>query len=324
MEMRRSVFRDNYTYFTSLAPSHILDTTIEDVMFALNSLWKKGKDITLRKKRFSNTCRYGNSSPRGSFRYDNGNKYISLPKLPKLKLAESLRWDNAKIKTITIKKEAERYFISITCEIPDLPKSINQNRHLGVDWGISTYLTCFDGENIYEVDFDSGKLLKLDKSIAKHQKSLSRKKMFSKNWLKAKTKLQQSYLNFNNYRLDEIKKWVFEFDCKFDSVTLEDLGMKFVTSNRRLAHKAKQKPFYLFKITLINKFLHTGKSVFSVPKNYPSTQTCNACNYVKTGDEKMKLGEKIYVCPICNHTCNRDENAAKNLWSYRNLELAQL
>jgi len=324
MEMRRSVFRDNYTHFTSLAPSHILDTTMEDVMFALNSLWKKGTDITLRKKKISNTCRYGNSSPRGSFRYENGSKYISLPKLPNLKLAESLRWDNAKIKLVTVKKEAERYFISITCEIPDRPKNINHNRHLGIDWGISTYLTCYDGKNIYKADFDEKILKNLDRKIATNQKSLNRKKMFSNNWLKAKTKLQQTYLNFNNYRLDEIKKWVLKFDHEFDSVTLENLGMKFVTSNRRLAHKAKQKPFYLFKGTLINKFLQTGKSVYLVPKNYPSTQTCNFCGYIKTGEEKMKLGEKTYTCPSCKKICDRDENAAKNLWAYRNLELATI
>jgi putative transposase len=324
MEMRKTVFRSKYKDLTALAPSVILNSTMEDVLFALDSLWKKGKQISLRKKKFSNTCRYQRATP-SSFRYLNKSKYISTIKLNNLKLAESLRWDvdsSKDIKTITIKKEANRYFISISVELPNNPVSVSQNRHLGIDWGIKTYLTMFDGTDFYKEDFDKNILLKLDKKIAKYQKSLARKVRFSKNWLKAKTKLGQAYLDFTNYRLDLIRKAADYLDKHFDSVTLEDLGMKFVTSNKKLAKKALQKPFYLFKITLINKFKQTGKLVFNVPRNYPSTQTCNVCGFVKTGELKMKLGEELYVCDSCEHEEDRDFNAAINLYNYKDAELA--
>lgn len=324
MTYRKDIFRNSYYELVRSVPSHILDTALEDVMFALNSLWKKGKEIGLRKKKDSNTFRFCNSGTSGSFRYTNGEKVIGLPVIKGIKLAEALRWDNASIKTVTIKKTAGRYFISITCEIPNAPIVPNENRHLGIDWGIKTYITGFDGKEFHSVDFDEEKLRKLDKHIAKQQKSLARKIRFSSNWNKAKTKLQQAYLDFNNYRLDLIKYWAYCFDACYDSITLEDLGMKFVTSNRRLAHKAKQKPFYLLKNALINKFQQSGKSVYLVPKNYPSTQTCNACGNVKEGKEKMKLGESVYKCGRCGFVKDRDENAAMNLWSYRNLEVASL
>jgi putative transposase len=327
MEYRKIIFRTEYAELTKLAPSHILDTTMEDVLTALNSLWKKGRSINLRKKKNNNTCRFQSSSPTGSFRYETGAKYIRLPRLEYLKLAENLRWelfDNKCIKTITIKKQANRYFVSITCDVSDRVKRPNENCHLGIDWGLKTYITCYNGEEIMASDFDNNKLLSLDKKVAKKQKELDKKNRFSNNWFKAKTKLEQVYLNFVNYRLDFIKKEVYDIDRYYDSVTIEDLGMTFVTCNRRLANAARHKPYYLLKMTLINKFSQTGKPVYLVPKNYPSTQTCNACGNVKKGDDKLKLGESIYHCNICGHEDDRDANAAKNLWSHRNLELAVL
>jgi len=327
LEMRKNIFRDKYKALTKLAPSHILDTTMEDVMFALKSLWKKGKDINLRKKKYSNTCRWGNSSPKGSFRYKEGSKYISIPRLKFLKLAEPIKWklNNSKsIKVVTIKKSANRYFISITCEIDDYIKPINNHNHLSIDWGIKTYLTIYNGEEFFKEDFDPLKLNKLEFNIAKYQKKLSKKVRFSNNWYQVKTKLEQAYLNFNNYRLDFIKKTVSDINKYYDSVTLEDLGMRFVISNKRLAHKAKQKPFYLFKQCLINKLSQYGKKVFKVPRNYPSTQTCSNCGNIKTGKDKMKLGQSIYTCHKCGSIYDRDENACINLFNYRNLELALL
>ena len=139
-----------------------------------------------------------------------------------------------------------------------------------------------------------------------------------------KTKLQQAYLNFVNYRYDFIHQIVHEINQTYDSVTLEDLGMKFVTQNKHLAAAARRKPYYLLKEALINKFKQYGKKVYLVNKSYPSTQTCYQCGHVKQGDEKMKLGEHTYHCNHCGHVDDRDGNAAKNLWACKEVTLATL
>ena len=321
MSLRKELFRSKYKEKVKLGPSVILDTTMEDVQFAINSLKKKGKTIELRKKAYSNTCRYFRKT-HTSFRYENNSKYIDTIRLTRLKIAEPIRWNDPDIRTLTIKKQANRYFINITCEIPNKPKSINHNRHAGLDWGLKTYSTGYDGENILEVNFDEKILKKLDKKLSRCNKSLFKKVEGSKNYAKAIIKRQQAYLDFVNYRHDFIYKTVKELDEMYDSITLEGLGMRFVTSNKRLAKRGHQKPYYLFKITLINKFMETGKEVYLVPRNYPSTQTCNACGYIKKGNEKMKLGQHTYKCPSCGNIADRDENAAMNLYSYRNLEIA--
>ena len=92
-----------------------------------------------------------------------------------------------------------------------------------------------------------------------------------------KTKLQQAYLDFVNYRYDFIHQVVHEINLAYDSVTLENLNMNFPRKNKRLSAAVRRKPYYLLKIALINKFKQYGKKVYLVGTSYPSTQTCYEC-----------------------------------------------
>ena len=117
MEYRSKVIRVRYKWLVAKGPSHILNTSIEDVQFALDSLWRKGGDIKLRKKKESNTFRIHRSAvkPDGgcySFRIHPDNKaLIRLPKMGFVEMAEELRWEEQPetIRTVTIKKEAGTY-----------------------------------------------------------------------------------------------------------------------------------------------------------------------------------------------------------------------
>ena len=331
-EYRKTIFRNKYKWLTEKTTAHILDTAIEDVQSALDSLWRKGKDIMLRKKKYTNTFRICRSGVRvsgysGSFNLHPDNKaLIRLPKMDYVEMAEELRWEESPetIRTVTVKKEANRYFIAITCEIPSpkpLPKT---NKSLGIDWGLKTYITAFDGDGVYSADFYNRKIKRLDKRVVRLNKRLARCKRFSKNWLKVKTKLQQAYLKFVNYRYDFIKKLVHEINLSYDSVTLENLNMNFAKRNKRLSAAVRRKPYYALKIALINKFKQYGKKIYLVGKAYPSTQTCYNCKYVKKGEEKIDQGERTYHCKNCGHTDDRDENAAKNLWACKEVTLATI
>ena len=334
MEYRKTLFRSKYKWLVEKTSAHVLNTSIEDVQFALDSLWRKGRDIKLRKKKDSNTFRIGRAGPKpdGSVTsfalYPENKALIRLPKMGYVEMAEELRWDYKPetIRTVTVKKEANRYFIAIACEIPNPPPLKKTNKSLGIDWGVKAYITAFDGDDVFTADFDNRKLKRLDRRVARLNKRLARGKRFSKTWLKVKTKLQQAYLKFVNYRYDFIRNVVHEINLSYDSVTLENLKMGFVKRNRRLSAAVRRKPYYLLKIALINKFKQYGKHIYLVSKNFPSTQTCYQCGYVKKGDEKLKLGERTYRCSNkdCNHVDDRDANAAKNLWACREVTLATL
>ena len=332
MEYRSKVLRVKYKWLTEKTSSHVLNTTIEDVQFALDSLWRKGKDIKLRKKKESNTFRIHRSGvkPDGSVTsfvlHPDNKALIRLPKMGYVEMAEELRWEDKPetIRTVTVKKKAGRYFIAITCEIPN-PKPLSKtNKSLGIDWGLKTYITGFDGDGVFTADFDNGKLIKLDKRVARFNKRLARCVLNSKNFAKVKTKLQQAHLNFVNYRHDFIRKLAHEINQAYDSVTLEDLNMNFPKKNKRLANSARRKPYYLLKIALINKFNQYGKKIYLVGTSYPSTQTCYQCGYVKKGEEKIDTSVRTYHCKNCGHVDDRDENAAKNLWACKDVTAATL
>ena len=332
MEYRKTIFRNKYKELVEKTTAHVLNTSIEDVQFALDSLWRKGKDISLCKKKESNTfriCRSGARPDGGctSFALHPDNKaLIRLPKMGYIEMAEELRWEEKPetIRTVTVKKTANRYFIAITCEIPNPPPLKKTNKSLGIDWGVKTYITAFDGDDVFTADFDNRKLKRLDRRVVRLNKRLARGKRFSKNWLKVKTKLQQAYLDFVNYRYDFIRNIAHEINVAYDSVTLENLKMGFVKQSRKLSAAVRRKPYYLLKVALINKFKQYGKKIYLVGKTYPSTQTCYECGHVKKGDEKMKLGEHTYHCKNCGHTDDRDANAAKNLWACKEVTLATL
>ena len=331
MEYRKTVFRSKYKDLIEKTSTHVLNTSIEDVQFALDSLWRKGRDIMLRKKKYSNTfriCRSG-VKPDGSctsfILHPDNKALIRLSKMGYVEMAEELRWEDHSetIRTATVKKEANRYFIAITCEIPNPPPLPKTGKSLGIDWGLKQYITAFDGDDVFTADFDNGKLIKLDKRVARFNKRLARCKRFSKNWLKVKNKLQQAHLNFVNYRYDFIHQTVHEINLAYDSVTLENLRMGFAKQNKHLAAAVRRKPYYLLKEALINKFKQYGKKVYLVSKTYPSTQTCYNCGHVKKGNEKIAR-ERTYHCKNCGHVDDRDENAAKNLWACKEVTLATI
>ena len=52
---------------------------------------------------------------------------------------------------------------------------------------------------------------------------------------------------------------------------------------------------------------------------YPSSKTCHACGHVHSG---LKLKDRVYVCPACGFTEDRDLNAALNLRDTKNYRIA--
>lgn len=331
MSYRKDIFRSKYKNFLNLIPSTILDSTADDVCYSIKSLWRKGKNIRYKTKKEGdftfrierNGVRKDGSS--STFKYKD--KMLRIPRIGFLQLAEDLRWEIKPdtIRRVTIKRRLHRYFICITFEIDDLPRKEKLlNSHIGLDWGIKTYLTGYDGDNSFFIDMDNSRLKFFDFRIRKYQKELIRRKVYSKNWYKTKTKLSDTYLKLSNYKNDFINQVVSYFEKEYDFVILEELNMNFAFQNKKISHKVMQKPYYFFKFRLIEKFKMNHKDVFRVPRNYPSTQICSCCGKQKEGKDKIKLQDRIYKCSSCNNQIDRDINAAINIYSVNKLEFEKL
>ena len=315
----RNQIRKDYNHFTSLVPSQIAGTSIEDLQRSLDSLWRKGKEVHFKRKKDENTCRIERKTDT-TFNVSNCGKYLKVVKLGNIKLSENIRYPfNDNIKLVTIYTKANRYFLSLTMEVDR--KYISTHKHTGkkiaFDWGIKTFLTGYDGEGVFEADFDRKKMDLLDKNIKAKAKSLSHRKFRSKNWFKAKTKLEQAYMNRTNYQEEFIKTLANEISQHYDEVILEDLNMSFMLKNHKIAKKASEKMYYKFKSLCSNILSRSDKVVNLVDKSFPSTQMCSCCGYTRTGVEKLTLKDRLYKCQSCGFELDRDENAAINLFQYK-------
>jgi len=317
----RSVLRKDYKKILQTAPSQIVETTMEDLQQSLLSLKKKGKEILKRTKKKSNTCRISRKNET-NFHYTNSTKYLKIVRIGTIKMAESIPYkfdDN--IKLVTIKKDANRYFISITMSVNtvELKSFAKTGKTIAFDWGIKTYLTGYNGKKFYKFDFDRNIMDNLDRNICRKHKKLSSCKFGSNNYEKARAKLEASYMNRRNYQEDFLKKLAKKLVVKYDNVIFEDLNMSFMLKNKLLAKKASERMYYKMKVIISRKFTQSDKSVYLVPKSYPSTQMCSKCGNVLVGSNKIKLHTRKYECKKCGFTKDRDKNAAKNIFKCRDL-----
>lgn len=312
-DLRKNLLRTTYKHIVGTVPSQIVETTMEDFNRALDSLWKDGKEIKLRKKKLSNTCRIARKTD-NNFKYEKDSKYLSIVRLGLLKLAEPLRYKfNDNIKCITIKKIGNRYFISITMDVKKpLDKRKLTGRVVALDWGIRKFFVGWNGEKAFKFNLNDDILDKLNENIKRKEKALYAKKKNSKNSDKAKAKLNQAYFKKECYIEDKLKKFANHLSKKYDVILLENLKMKFVTqganpTNRRTC---KDKPFYKAKVIFYNKFSqYKGKILYEVNKNNTSKR-CYKCGYI----HKDLNGDEMFICPHCGYKKDRDVNAAMNIF----------
>lgn len=80
--------------------------------------------------------------------------------------------------------------------------------------------------------------------------------------------------------------------------------------NRHLAKSIRDEKFYTFVLKLKRKAKIIGIELRVVNRYFPSSKRCHACGHIH---RELKLRDRIYRCPVCGYTADRDFNAALNL-----------
>lgn len=128
---------------------------------------------------------------------------------------------------------AERWFVSVAIEVPDLshlPEAENQGA-AGVDLGISALATLSTGE-VARGPKAHRVLLERFHHLSR---SLNRKQKGSANRRKAKAKLAKLHPRIANIRLDLTHKLTSDLTRRFHIVGVEDLNVRGMMANRHLA-----------------------------------------------------------------------------------------
>ena len=242
-----------------------------------------------------------------SIRIDFNKRIITLPKLKEVKFRGYRKAKEivGKIKSATISKDANKYFVSILVEEPFIKKSLNPTSIVGLDLGIKDFIVTSNGEKLKnEVKINEKRLKGL-------QKWLSRCKPGSKNRYKVKLKMQRLYLKIRNARKHMIYKLANNILKENDIVLIENLDVKSMYQVHKIAKHLNQVPISEFIRVLKYKSNWLGKKVIEINKYYPSSQCCNRCDYK---NEKVKdLSVRKWTCPRCGMIHDRDINASINI-----------
>ena len=242
-----------------------------------------------------------------SIRIDFKKRIITLPKLKEVKF-RGYRKDKkmvGKIKSATISRDANKYFVSILVEVPLTNILLEPTSIVGLDLGIKDFIVTSNGEKLKnEVKINEKRLKGL-------QKWLSRCKAGSKNRYKVKLKIQRLYLKIRNARKHMIYKLANKIIKENDIIAIEALDIKSMYQVHKIAKHLKNLPIREFIRVLKYKSNWLGKKVIEINKYYPSSQCCNRCGF--KNEEVKDLSVRKWTCPRCGLIHDRDINASMNI-----------
>jgi putative transposase len=147
-----------------------------------------------------------------------------------------------------------------------------------------------------------------EKSLRRLQRRMSKTKKGSQNRIKFRNKLARKHLKVSRQRKDFAVKTARCVVRSNDLVAYEDLMVRNMVKNHRLAKSISDVSWSLFRewVEYFGKVF--GVVTVAVPPHYTS-QNCSNCGEVV----KKSLSTRTHVCPHCGHTQDRDWNAARNI-----------
>jgi putative transposase len=225
------------------------------------------------------------------------------------------------IKTCTIKREGEHWYLIFACEVEQEPMQASQEA-VGIDLGLLHFATLSTGETIENPRY----YRKAEKKLTKHQQALARKKRGSHRRRKAVKLVARAHRKVRNQRNDFLHKASRQLVNSYGTIVFEELQP--ANMSKRPKPKQDENGKYLpngaaakgglnkslvdagwgmFQQFCLYKAENAGREVLFVNPKYTS-QICSGCGTVK----KKELSERWHSCE-CGRELDRDHNAAINI-----------
>ena len=310
-------FKEEWKFLTKV-PSQALANSYMDCLTAFNNFFSSLKGKSKAKQSYP---KFHKKGQKDSFRiaatktskgYDvriEDYEHIKVPKLGKIKFRNynNKDWSKVHIYNLTIKKTpTNKYFASLCCELPE-PEYIEPKFNAcGFDLGLKDFAIFDSGEVIENPKY----YRKTEHKIKKTQRQLSKCKKFSKNYKKAQLKLAKLHEKIKNQRKDFQHKWSRKIVNENQVIVSEDLNVKGMLKNHKLAKSILDASFNSFCNMIAYKSLEQHRQYVKIGTFYPSSKLCHCCGFKYKG---LKLEERFWTCPECGAYLDRDENAAINI-----------
>lgn len=220
------------------------------------------------------------------------------------------------IKTCTVRRSPTgKWYATFSCIVDHVPDIKPIEPTIGIDMGLASFATFSDGQKIENPRFFKHE----QKNLAKAQRKLSRQTKGSKLRASARKVVARVHERTGWKRESFVHQEARKIVDKFNTIVVEDLSINDMKKeNFRCINKSiGDVAWRQFLQFLSFKAEYAGKKVVTVNPAYTS-QTCSRCG----NRQKLKLSDRMYHCPCCGLSFNRDVNAALNILSLGTQTLA--
>jgi putative transposase len=269
-----------------------------------NFFAKRSRYPVFKKKSSGGSCRF----TRLGFRIKNDGVWLA-----KMRAPLDIRWsrplpENRPPSQCTVRfTPAGEWYISFLCdaEIEKLPPSTAE---IGIDMGIASLVTLSTKEKIANPKY----MNIYRRKLATAQRHLSRKKAGSNRRFRAKRSVARIYNKISETRKDHLHKLTTRLVRENQSIAIESLAVRNMLKNHCLAGSISDASWSMIKNMLEYKCNWYGRELRTVDRWFPSSKTCHKCGHVLN---KLPLNNRLWDCPKCGESHDRDINAAINILS---------
>lgn len=234
------------------------------------------------------------------------NNSIKLPKLRWVKIKTPRLPKHGKIKSATISQTPDgKYYVSVLVDTENFTLPKNDNK-IGIDLGLADFAILSDGTKIA----NPRHLKKSEKKLKRAQRKLSKMEKGSKNRDKQRKIVAKIHQKITNQRQDFLHKLSCKITNENQVIVIEDLNVKGVQKNHRLAKAVSDIGWYEFRRQLQYKCEWKGRQLVAIDRWFPSSQICSSCGQ-NTGKKTLNIRE--FTCPHCGKHHDRDINASINI-----------
>jgi len=296
------------------SPSQALQHSLKNLDRAFTNFFEKRTYYPHFKKRgYGDSVRF----PQG-FKLDQTNDRVFLPKLGWVRYRNS-REVLGVVKNFTVSNRSGKWFVSIQTE-RKVEQPVAHGDAVGIDMGVVRFATLSDGTVYPSINI----FKRYAADLRKAQQAMSRKKKFSNNWKKARSRVQKLHVRIANARRDYLHKTSTTISNNHAMVVVEDLQ---VSSMSRSAAGSVEQPgrnvraksglnrsildqgWAEFRRQLEYKMLWVGGLLLAVPPQNTSS-TCPRCGHVSKENRKSQA---VFACVECGFNQNADLVGAINV-----------
>ncbi|MFC6015853.1 RNA-guided endonuclease InsQ/TnpB family protein [Plantactinospora solaniradicis] len=245
---------------------------------------------------------------RSAFRIKNGELYVAKTDGP---LTVAWSWPNLDLNAldptmVVISRDTDgRWYATFAADTVSPIPAEPAKHAVGVDLGVKDFAVTSDGDRIA----NPRHLDRKTRNLARYQRRLARCRKGSTNRRKARTKVARAHRKVRNARHDFLHKTSTRLVRRADLIAVEDLAVKNMVRNRRLARAISDCGWGEFRRQLEYKAERAGRTLV-VDRWYPSSKTCSTCGHLLA---TLNLSTRAWTCPDCRTRHDRDHNAAKNI-----------